>query len=133
MLMEQRGSFDGDLAREISILADKLDVSEELSRLEAHLQQLDRLLAKGGAVGRKLDFLAQEFNREANTLCSKSQDIELTRIGLDLGKLIGTLRSRGAGGARPRRSQSWLVGRWAGPSLRDSGCRRDVVRRTSWP
>ncbi|MEO5338119.1 MAG: YicC family protein [Magnetospirillum sp. WYHS-4] len=82
------------LAQEIALLAGKADVREELDRLAAHVDQARGLLAGGGAVGRKLDFLCQEFNREANTLCSKSGDVELTRIGLDLKATIEQFREQ---------------------------------------
>ncbi|MCP5368125.1 MAG: YicC family protein [Hyphomicrobiales bacterium] len=82
------------LAQEVAVLAAKADVREELDRLAAHVEAGNDLLAGGGAVGRKLDFLCQEFNREANTLCSKSSDIELTRIGLDLKSVIDQLREQ---------------------------------------
>ncbi|TAN73908.1 MAG: YicC family protein, partial [Magnetospirillum sp.] len=72
------------IAQEVALIAVKSDVREELDRLTAHVEAARGLLAAGGPVGRKLDFLSQEFNREANTLCSKSSDVELTRIGLDL-------------------------------------------------
>ena len=68
----------------MALLAVSADIREELDRLAAHVAGSPRLLSSGEAVGRKIDFLAQEFNREANTLCSKSSDIALTRIGLDL-------------------------------------------------
>jgi len=84
------------LAHEAALLAVKADVREELDRLGAHLTQARELFAKGGAVGRKLDFLCQEFNREANTLCSKSTDIALTRIGLALKTAIDRLREQSA-------------------------------------
>ncbi len=83
-----------DLAREVALLADKLDVSEELSRLQAHLDQLDRLLSKGGAVGRKLDFLAQEFNREANTIGSKCNDARTAHDVVELKTEIERLREQ---------------------------------------
>jgi len=88
------GLSDGDLAREVALLADKLDVSEELSRLDAHLEQLDRLLTKGGAVGRKLDFLAQEFNREANTIGSKCNDARTSHAVVELKTQIERLREQ---------------------------------------
>lgn len=84
------------LAHEAALLAVKADVREELDRLRAHIGQARELFAKGGAVGRKLDFLSQEFNREANTLCSKSSDIALTRIGLALKTAIDRLREQAA-------------------------------------
>jgi len=82
------------LAQEVAVLAAKADVREELDRLAAHVEAGSELLAAGGAIGRKLDFLCQEFNREANTLCSKASDIELTRIGLDLKSVIDQLREQ---------------------------------------
>jgi uncharacterized protein (TIGR00255 family) len=72
------------LAQEAALLATKADVREELDRLKAHIAQAREMMAGNGAVGRRLDFLAQEFNREANTLCSKSNDTVLTRLGLSL-------------------------------------------------
>jgi uncharacterized protein (TIGR00255 family) len=82
------------LAQEVALLAGRADVREELDRLDAHVGQARDLLAEGGAVGRRLDFLMQEFNREANTLCSKSADIALTRIGLALKAAIEQLREQ---------------------------------------
>lgn len=83
-----------DLAREIALLADRLDVSEEVSRLEAHLGQLDGLLDEGGSIGRKLDFLAQEFFREANTIGSKCSDATVTHMVVDLKTNIERLREQ---------------------------------------
>ena len=85
---------DDRLAQEVALLAVKADIREELDRLHAHVQEARRLLASGDAVGRKLDFLAQEFNREANTLCSKSSDIALTRTGLALKAAIDQFREQ---------------------------------------
>ncbi|MEO0961276.1 MAG: YicC/YloC family endoribonuclease [Pseudomonadota bacterium] len=82
------------IVQEVAMLAGKADIREELDRLRAHIAQARSLLAEGVSVGRKLDFLAQEFNREANTLCSKSSDTELTRIGLDLKAAIEQLREQ---------------------------------------
>ena len=82
------------LAQETALLVTKADVREELDRLAAHVAAARKLLAEGGAVGRKFDFLCQEFNREANTLCSKSADVELTEIGLDLKAAIDQLREQ---------------------------------------
>ena len=72
------------VAQEVALLATRADIREEIERLRAHIEQASELLQQGEAVGRRLDFLCQELNREANTLCSKSADIELTRIGLAL-------------------------------------------------
>jgi uncharacterized protein (TIGR00255 family) len=82
------------LAQEVALLATRADVREELDRLGAHVQEARTLLASGEAVGRKLDFLAQEFNREANTLCSKSTDVALTRVGLALKHTIDQFREQ---------------------------------------
>jgi len=82
------------LAQEVALLAVKADVREELDRLRAHVHEARALLGAGEAVGRKLDFLAQEFNREANTLCSKSSDIQLTRTGLALKAAIDQFREQ---------------------------------------
>jgi uncharacterized protein (TIGR00255 family) len=85
---------DERLAQEAVLLATKADIREELDRLAAHVAAARALVAGGGAVGRKLDFLSQEFNREANTLCSKSNDVALTGIGLDLKAVIDQLREQ---------------------------------------
>ena len=82
------------LAQEAAVLAAKADVREELDRLSAHVAAARELLAEGKAIGRRLDFLCQELNREANTLCSKSQDVVLTRIGLDLKSAVDQLREQ---------------------------------------
>jgi uncharacterized protein (TIGR00255 family) len=82
------------LAMEAALLIAKADVREELDRLIAHIQAARDMLAEGGAVGRRFDFLCQEFNREANTLCSKSAEVELTRIGLSLKASIEQLREQ---------------------------------------
>ncbi len=82
------------LAQEVALLAVRADIREELDRLAAHVGEAKKLLSSGVAVGRKLDFLAQEFNREANTLCSKSADVGLTRIGLDLKAVIDQFREQ---------------------------------------
>jgi uncharacterized protein (TIGR00255 family) len=82
------------VAQELAMLVTRADVREELDRLRAHLAQAGELLERGEAVGRQLDFLCQELNREANTLCSKSADIELTRIGLALKAAIEQFREQ---------------------------------------
>jgi uncharacterized protein (TIGR00255 family) len=82
------------LAQEVALLATRADVREELDRLTAHTQEARTLLDSGDGVGRKLDFLAQEFNREANTLCSKSSDVVLTRVGLALKAAIDQFREQ---------------------------------------
>ncbi len=95
-LLEAASALPEDrLTQEVALLIGKADIREELDRLRAHSAAARELLnKKGDAVGRKLDFICQEFNREANTLCSKSADIELTRIGLDLKAVIEQLREQ---------------------------------------
>lgn len=82
------------LAQEVALLATKADVREELDRLETHCAAGRELLAKKEPIGRRLDFLCQEFNREANTLCSKSASKKLTRIGLEMKATIDQLREQ---------------------------------------
>lgn len=82
------------LAQELALLAVRGDVREEIDRLEAHVAHARGLLADGAGAGRRLDFLAQEFNREANTLCSKSSDIALTRVGLALKATIDQFKEQ---------------------------------------
>ena len=82
------------LVQEVAYLAARADIREEIDRLDAHVAAARELIGTGGAVGRKLDFLCQEFNREANTLCSKSANLELTRLGLDLKAAIERLREQ---------------------------------------
>jgi uncharacterized protein (TIGR00255 family) len=94
LLAARAGVSEERLAQEVALLVTKADVREELDRLRSHLTQARNLFAAKGAQGRRLDFLAQEFNREANTLCSKSVDIELTRIGLELKAVIDQLREQ---------------------------------------
>lgn len=83
-----------DLAREVALLAERLDVEEELSRLDSHLEQLKLLLAKGGVLGRKLDFLIQELQREANTIGSKCSDAEVAHAVVELKTLVERLREQ---------------------------------------
>ena len=82
------------LEQEIAMLLQKMDVAEELDRLQSHVEELTKSLAADEAVGRKLDFLMQEFNREANTLSSKSQDVETTRAAVELKVLIEQMREQ---------------------------------------
>lgn len=92
-----RARFSEDrLVQEVALLAAKSDVREELDRLGAHLSAARALVAEGEGAGRKLDFLVQEFVREANTLCSKSASVALTRIGLELKAAIERLREQAA-------------------------------------
>jgi uncharacterized protein (TIGR00255 family) len=82
------------LVQELALLAVKTDIREELDRLVTHISAATALLAEGGAIGRKLDFLAQELNREANTLCAKSNDPQLSEIGLELKAVIDQFREQ---------------------------------------
>ncbi|MCB2112889.1 MAG: YicC/YloC family endoribonuclease [Parvularculaceae bacterium] len=82
------------IAEEAAMLALRADIREELDRLAAHVEAGRALIEKGGVIGRKLDFLTQEFNREANTLCSKAQDMALKRIGLELKSGIDQMREQ---------------------------------------
>lgn len=88
------GADEQRVSQELALLAVKSDVTEEIDRLGAHVTAARDLLAQGGSVGRKLDFLMQEFNREANTLCSKAQNTDLTRVGLALKALIDQMREQ---------------------------------------
>lgn len=94
LLSEERQVTQERLAQEVALLAVKTDVREELDRLEAHVAEALALLQGGGVIGRRLDFLCQEFNREANTLCSKAESIALTRLGLELKTLVDRLREQ---------------------------------------
>ncbi len=95
MLLDASERFDPDrLHQEAILIASKADIREELDRLASHVAQVERLIADGGAIGRRLDFLAQELNREANTLCSKSNDVELTNIGLELKGVVEQFREQ---------------------------------------
>jgi uncharacterized protein (TIGR00255 family) len=82
------------LIQEVALLATRADVREELDRLRAHVAAARQLIADGNVVGRKLDFLCQEFTREANTLCSKAQDVDMTRIGIELKTVIEQFREQ---------------------------------------
>ena len=94
-LLESSERFDPDrLHQEAIMIAAKADVREELDRIGSHVSQVRELLGKGGAIGRRLDFLAQEFNREVNTTCSKSNDLELTNIGLELKNVVEQFREQ---------------------------------------
>ncbi|HEY8247768.1 MAG TPA: YicC/YloC family endoribonuclease [Hyphomicrobium sp.] len=94
-LMDASNGFDpARLHQEAVLLATRADVEEELQRLISHIGAARELMAEESAVGRKLDFLAQEFNREANTLCSKASDVEITRAGLALKTVIDQLREQ---------------------------------------
>ena len=94
-LLSQSDRFDPDrLHQEAILIAVKADVREELDRLAAHVAQAQLLIGQGGAIGRRLDFLAQELNREANTLCAKASDVELTNIGLELKAAVEQFREQ---------------------------------------
>lgn len=93
-LSEAQGLSAERIAQEVALLAAKADVREEIDRLNSHVGAARTLLASNEPVGRKFDFLAQEFNREANTLCSKAQDMDLTRVGLEMKNAIGQFREQ---------------------------------------
>ena len=94
-LLRETTKFPEDrMAQEIALLVTKVDIREEIDRLVSHEAAARDYLKSDGAVGRNLDFLCQELNREANTLCSKSTDIELTKIGLDLKSFIERFREQ---------------------------------------
>jgi uncharacterized protein (TIGR00255 family) len=94
-LMEADQGLDRDrLHQEAILVATRADVEEELARLSAHVAAAREILVESGSVGRKLDFLAQEFNREANTLCSKANAVDVTRLGLSLKTVIDQLREQ---------------------------------------
>ena len=88
------GGDDERLRQEITLFVNRIDVDEELSRLTAHLSEVKRTLSKGGAVGKRLDFLMQELNREANTLGSKSANAETTKVSMELKLLIEQMREQ---------------------------------------
>jgi uncharacterized protein (TIGR00255 family) len=94
-LLETSDRFDPDrLTQEALMIATKADIREELDRIASHIAQARDILGKGGPVGRRLDFLAQEFNREVNTCCSKSNDIELTNTGLEMKNVVEQFREQ---------------------------------------
>jgi uncharacterized protein (TIGR00255 family) len=93
-ILDAAGVDPARVAQELALLAVKTDVTEELDRLTAHVAAARALLAEDGPKGRKLDFLIQEFNREANTLCAKSQFAPLTKVGLDLKHVIDQMREQ---------------------------------------
>lgn len=94
-VMDAQDSVDEQrVAQELALIAVKADVTEEIDRLRAHVDAAHALMAAPGAVGRKLDFLMQEFNREANTLCSKAQSSALTAVGLELKTVIEQMREQ---------------------------------------
>ena len=94
-LLGQSERFDPDrLHQEAILIATRADVREEIDRLSAHIAQARRLIEQGGPIGRRLDFLAQELNREANTLCAKAYDVELTNIGLELKAAVEQFREQ---------------------------------------
>jgi uncharacterized protein (TIGR00255 family) len=94
-LLETSDRFDQDrLTQEALLIATRADIREELDRIASHVAQARDILGKGGPVGRRLDFLAQEFNREVNTCCSKSNDIELTNTGLEMKNVVEQFREQ---------------------------------------
>ena len=95
VLLETSDRFDADrLNQEALLIAARADIREELDRIASHVAQARELIGKGGPIGRRLDFLAQEFHREANTCCSKSNDVELTNTGLEMKNVIEQFREQ---------------------------------------
>jgi uncharacterized protein (TIGR00255 family) len=95
LLLEASDRFDADrLTQEALLIAAKADIREELDRIASHVSQARELIGKGGPIGRKLDFLAQEFHREVNTCCSKSNDVELTNTGLEMKSVVEQFREQ---------------------------------------
>lgn len=94
-LLETSDRFDADrLNQEAILIATKADIREELDRIASHIAQAREMIGKGGPIGRRLDFLSQEFNREVNTCCSKSNDIELTNTGLEMKNVVEQFREQ---------------------------------------
>lgn len=94
-LLETSDRFDPDrLNQEALLIAAKADIREELDRIASHVSQTREMISKGGPIGRRLDFLAQEFNREVNTCCSKSNDLELTNAGLAMKNVVEQFREQ---------------------------------------
>jgi uncharacterized protein (TIGR00255 family) len=94
-LLEASDRLDPDrLNQEAILIAAKADIREELDRITSHISQAREMIAKGGPIGRRLDFLAQEFNREVNTCCSKSNDVELTNTGLEMKNVVEQFREQ---------------------------------------
>jgi uncharacterized protein (TIGR00255 family) len=94
-LLDTSDRFDADrLTQEALMIATKADIREELDRIASHVAQAREMIGKGGPIGRRLDFLAQEFNREVNTCCSKSNDIELTNTGLEMKNVVEQFREQ---------------------------------------
>jgi uncharacterized protein (TIGR00255 family) len=95
VLIDSSDRFDSDrLNQEALMIAAKADIREELDRIASHIAQTREMIGKGGPVGRRLDFLAQEFNREVNTCCSKSNDLELTNTGLEMKNVVEQFREQ---------------------------------------
>jgi uncharacterized protein (TIGR00255 family) len=94
-LLDASDRFDPDrLNQEAILIAAKADIREELDRIASHVAQARDMIGKGGPVGRRLDFLAQEFNREVNTCCSKANDLELTNVGLEMKNVVEQFREQ---------------------------------------
>jgi uncharacterized protein (TIGR00255 family) len=94
-LLDASDRLDSDrLNQEAIMIAAKADIREELDRIASHIAQSRELIGKGGAIGRRLDFLAQEFNREVNTTCSKANDLELTNTGLEMKNVVEQFREQ---------------------------------------
>ena len=93
-MLEDAAIDDSRIVQEVTIFADKICVDEEMVRLRSHIETMKALLIEGGSIGRKLDFIAQEMNREANTTLSKSSDLEIANKGIELKTEIEKVREQ---------------------------------------
>ena len=93
-MLEDAAIDDSRIVQEVTIFADKICVDEEMVRLRSHIETMKALLIEGGSIGRKLDFIAQEMNREANTTLSKSSDLEIANRGIELKTEIEKVREQ---------------------------------------
>jgi uncharacterized protein (TIGR00255 family) len=93
-LLEKRELDESRLAMEVALMAERLDISEECTRLRAHIEQFTKAIASGEPVGKHVNFLMQEMNREANTICSKSNDAPIAQMGIALKELIEKIREQ---------------------------------------
>lgn len=93
-LLENQQIDENRIVMEVTLFADKICVDEEIVRLKSHIEGMKDTLIKGGAVGRRLDFVAQEMNREANTILSKSSDVQITDVGIELKTIIEKIREQ---------------------------------------
>ena len=93
-MLEDSNIEDSRIAMEVTLFADKIAIDEEIVRLKSHVDTMKKVFEEGGSIGRKLDFITQEMNREANTILSKSTDIDITNVGIELKTLIEKIREQ---------------------------------------